>query len=413
MPSPESPATNWKRYVVILALGWVVIWISRMMFTPIYPVLSEYFGGVSNTELGAISSFYFLGYVVMQIPSGLLVDRFGMRRVIVPGFLVFVAGVAVMALSTALPMLYVGSVISGAGCGTFYGIAYTITNVFVPRDKKSLATAVVNSGTAIGSGAGLVSASLLVGTHVISWQTLVACTGALALIMAAVFARSLPGRTRREGAAQRAPEQEGAESGGGLRRLFQPKMVAAYIVYFSSLYAYYLISTWLPNFLETERGFAGSFTGIVSSLVFFAGIPGALVFSRLADRRPEKKIALIVVLQVAAAIMLFLMVQPFPQSLTVAFIVLYGLLGKLTVEPIIISWLGDFAPKDSVTTTFGVFNFFGMSASVFAPAVTGSLTDSFGSGVYGYYLAIAIVVAFTAAFLLIARRKEGLRAATR
>ena len=411
MPSSEANTIDWKRYVVILALGWVVIWISRMMFTPIYPVLSDFFGGVSNAELGAISSFYFLGYVIMQIPSGILVDRFGMKQVIVPGFLVFFAGVAVMAISTTLPMLYAGSVISGAGCGTFYGIAYTITNVFVPKEKKSLATAVVNSGTAIGSGAGLVTASLLVGTHIITWQTLVACTGILALIMAVVFAKTLPGRTKETDTAELELEREEKGSGEGIKKLFKPKMVAAYIVYFSTLYAYYLISTWLPNFLETERGFAGSFTGIVSSLVFFAGIPGALVFSRLADRMPEKKIALIAILQAAAAITLFFMVQPLPQPLIVALIVLYGLLGKLTVEPIIISWLGDFAPKDSVTTTFGVFNFFGMSASVFAPAVTGSLTDSLGSGVYGYYLAIAIVIAFTAVFLGIACRKDKKQAA--
>ncbi|MGN0070632.1 MAG: MFS transporter [Atopobiaceae bacterium] len=400
-----AASTSWKRYIVILALGWVVIWISRMMFTPIYPVLSAFFGGVNNAQLGAISSFYFLGYVIMQIPSGILVDRFGMKQVIVPGFIVFMAGVAIMAVSGTLDMLYIGSVISGAGCGTFYGIAYTITNVYVPKDKKSLATAIVNSGTAIGSGAGLVSASMLVGTGIISWQALVAFTGLLALLMALVFARELPGKTKETDAAEQELEsEEKAERKGGLKKLFQPKMVAAYIVYFSTLYAYYLISTWLPNFLETERGFAGSFTGIVSSLVFFAGIPGALVFSRLADKRPDKKVPMIVALQAAAAIMLFLMVQPFPKPAIVAFIVLYGLLGKLTVEPIIISWLGDFAPKDSVTTTFGVFNFFGMSASVFAPAVTGAMTDSLGSGVYGYYLAIAIVILFTAAFLVIGRR---------
>lgn len=406
--SAKPAASSWKRLVIVLALGWVVIWISRMMFTPIYPVLSDFFGGVSNTQLGAISSLYFLGYVVMQIPSGILVDHFGMRQVIVPGFIVFMAGVAVMATATTLPVLYVGSIISGAGCGTFYGIAYTITNVFVPKDKKSLATAIVNSGTAIGSGVGLVSASLLVGTHIVSWQALVAFTGFLALIMALVFARALPGRIC-EIDAEEEELAEGEETGrvGGLRRLFRPQMVAAYIVYFSALYAYYLISTWLPNFLETERGFANSFTGIVSSLVFFAGIPGALVLSRLADRIPQSKVALIVLLQAAAAITLFLMVQPFPRPLIVASIVLYGLLGKLTVEPIIISWLGDFAPKGSVTTTFGVFNFSGMSASVFAPAVTGSLTDSFGSSVYGYYLAIVIVVVFTASFLAIGRHGTG------
>lgn len=402
--SGKKGTTSWRRYVAILALGWVVIWISRMMFTPIYSVLSAFFGGVSNAQLGAISSFYFLGYVVMQIPSGILVDKFGMKQVIVPGFVVFALGVAIMAVSHSLDLLYVGSVISGAGCGTFYGIAYTITNVFVPKEKKSLATAIVNSGTAVGSGAGLVSASTLVGTGVISWQALVAFTGLLAVLMAVVFARTLPGRTRDTNATGAELEgEERAERGRGMAKLFRPKMVAAYVVYFSTLYAYYLISTWLPNFLETERGFAGSFTGLVSSLVFFAGIPGALVFSRLADKMPQRKATMIVGLQMAAAVMLFLMVQPFDQPLIVLFIVLYGLLGKLTVEPIIISWLGDFAPADSVTTTFGVFNFFGMSASVVAPTITGAMTDALGTGVYGYYLAIVILLAFTAAFVVIGR----------
>ena len=52
---------------------------------------------------------------------------------------------------------------------------------------------------------------------------------------------------------------------------------------------------------------------------------------------------------------------------------------------------------------FGVFNFFGMSASVVAPTVTGSLTDSLGSGVWGFYLAILIILVGTEAFLVIGR----------
>lgn len=79
----------WKKGVVMLAAGWIVIWISRMMLTPIYPVLSRFFGGASSTQLGMISSFYFLGYVLMQIPSGLLVDRLGLKTIVVPGFIIF------------------------------------------------------------------------------------------------------------------------------------------------------------------------------------------------------------------------------------------------------------------------------------------------------------------------------------
>lgn len=394
----------WKRAIVVLALGWVVIWISRMMLTPIYSVLSEFFGGVSNAQLGLISSFYFLGYVIMQIPSGILVDRFGMKAVVIPGFIVFAVGTVIIALSGTLEMLYAGSLISGAGCGTFFGIAYTITNVYVPGDKKSLATAIVNSGTAVGSGLGLVSASCLVSTGVLPWQTLAASTAVLALVMAVVFARTLPGQ--KEAAAPATIEQKldsAAPKKSGLGKLFKPQMIAAYIVYFSTLYMYYLISTWLPNFLGTERGFADSLTGIVSSLVFFAGIPGALIFSRLADKMPTKKVPLIVGLELIASVFALVMIQSTNQAIVVASIVAYGFFGKLTVEPIIISWLGQFAPKGSVTTMFGVFNFFGMSASVVAPTVTGSLTDSLGSGVWGFNLAILIILVGTAAFLVIDR----------
>lgn len=72
----QKQDTYWKRIVAILTAGWIVIWIYRCALTPVYSVLSEYFGGASDAALGSISSFYFLGYVIMQIPSGLLVDRF-------------------------------------------------------------------------------------------------------------------------------------------------------------------------------------------------------------------------------------------------------------------------------------------------------------------------------------------------
>lgn len=398
----SAKAEFWRRAIWILAAGWVVIWISRMMLTPIYPVLSDFFGGVTNTELGAISSFYFLGYVVLQIPSGVLVDRIGMRRVIVPGFIIFAAGIALMALSSSLEMLYAGSFISGVGSGTFYGIAYTITNVYVPKDKKSLATAIVNSGTAVGSGAGLVSASTLVSTGIMPWQALAAATGVFAAIMTVVFAKTLPDTPARTPAVGTA----GGAGGRGVSRLFEPHMVAAYILYFCTIYMYYLISTWLPDFLGSERGFASSLTGIVSSLVFFAGVPGALVFSRLADKMPERKVPLIVGLELGAAAMAVVMIATGEPALTVGGIVAYGFLGKLTVEPIIISWLGGYAPAGSVTTMFGVFNFFGMCASVVAPSVQGIITDALGTGVWGFYLAVAIIVVGVAAFVGIVRAVE-------
>ncbi|MGI6755232.1 MAG: MFS transporter [Atopobiaceae bacterium] len=410
-----SEPVSWKLLVATLCAGWVVIWISRMIFMPIYPILSSFFGGVSHAQLGAISSFYFLGYVLMQIPSGILVDALGMRRVIVPGFIIFAAGEILIALSTTLPMMYAGSVIAGAGSGTFYGIAYTITNTYVPLDRKSVATALVNSGTALGSGIGLISAGTLVTAGVISWQALAATTALLALVMNAVFSKVLA--PERLGTSNKASDSDKAQNAGGthaapdiLRRmakdvptLFSRKKVAAYMLYFATLYAYYLLSAWLPSFLEAERGFSGSWAGSASSLVFFAGVPGALLMSRLADKNPQHRIAIMVALEVAATIfMLFIMVAA-SHVLIVLAIFLYGFFGKLTVEPLIISWLGDYAQRGSVTTMFGVFNFFGMCASVVAPLVTGALTDALHSSLFGCFVAAAVLLAGTGMFVVLSR----------
>lgn len=393
--------TYWKRIVAILTAGWIVIWIYRCALTPVYSILSEYFGGASDAALGSISSFYFLGYVVMQIPSGLLVDRFGQKRVIIPGFSLFAAGAAVVALSQTLPMLYAGSVLAGLGCGTFYGCAYSLTAENVPAERKSLSTAIVNSGMAIGSGLGLISASALVGSGALPWQTMVVIALVLALVMVVVFARVVRSPKQAEGgAAEGAPAATGKTD---VRALFKPQMVAAYALYFSTMYAYYLIDTWLPNFLETERGFEGTAIGIASSLVFFSAIPGALIFSRLADKLPERKVTIIIALELVAAGMLAFMINTGSQTLLVAGIVLYGFFGKLAVEPIIISWLSGFASGGSVATMYGVFNFFGMTSSVIAPAVTGAISDATGSKILGFYLAVGIILAGTLLFFLVNR----------
>ena len=85
------------------------------------------------------------------------------------------------------------------------------------------------------------------------------------------------------------------EAKPSLKTLMRPQMLGAYALYFATCYAYYLTDTWLPNFLSTERGFEGATIGLASSMVFFAAIPGALFFSRIADKFSHKKVSLIII----------------------------------------------------------------------------------------------------------------------
>lgn len=393
----------WKKIVVLLCAGWVTIWIYRSALTPVYPQINESLGGgISGAALGSISSFYFLGYVIMQIPAGFLVDKIGKKNVLIPGFILFALAAFLISQAPSITMIYLGSFLAGIGCGSFYGSAYSLTSQNIPAAKKSFSTAIVNSGSAVGSGLGLILSSFLVAQIGLPWQTMMYLTIFLAICMLVSFVVIVRSNKDDIGFVTKEEKKEEEISGQSeisFANLFKPKMLASYILYFATCYAYYMTVTWLPNFLSTERGFEGAAIGFSSSLVAFASIPGALMFSRIVDKFVDKKVHFILVLEILAAIMLVVTVQATSSTFLLVALILYGLLGKLAVEPIIISWLGENAPKIGVGTTLGVFNFFGMMSSVIAPALTGYISDVSGSTVMGFYISVVLLIVGTLFFM--------------
>ncbi len=112
----------WKQIIVMLCLGWAIIWVYRSALSPIFPELNASLGGgISDASLGAISSFYFFGYTGMQIPAGILVDKFGKKMVLIPGFTLFALAAVLIANANGITMVYAGSLLAGIGCGSYYG----------------------------------------------------------------------------------------------------------------------------------------------------------------------------------------------------------------------------------------------------------------------------------------------------
>ena len=401
----------WKQIIILMCAGWVTIWIYRAALSPVYPQINESLGGnISDTALGSIASFYFFGYVIMQIPAGFLVDKIGKKTVLLPGFVVFALAALLISQASSITMIYTGSFLAGIGCGSFYGSAYSLTSQNIPKEKKSFSTAIVNSGSAVGSGFGMILSSFIVIQMNMPWQTMMYLSAFLIVCMTIAFALVI--RSNKEDVAflesQAAAEEETTDQPKekvSLSTLFSLRMLFTYVLYFATCYAYYMTVTWLPNFLGTERGFQGVAIGFSSSLVAFASIPGALFFSRLADKYMHKKVTFIVILEVLAALMLLVTVQATNSTFLMIALILYGFLGKLAVEPIIISWLGENAPKVGVGTTLGVFNFFGMMSSVIAPTLTGSISDATGSKVMGFYIAIILLIGGTFLFLTVNSKK--------
>ena len=401
--SKEIKKAYWKTIVFTFCLGWVVIWIYRSMLSPIYAEIQGTIGEQTNTAMGLISSCYYFGYTGLQIPSGFLVDRFGQKRVLIPGFLVFAAGAFSIATAQSLTAIYIGSVLAGIGCGTYYGAAFSLTAAHVPPEKKGISTAIVNSGSALGMILGMNGSSFIVKTLNLPWQTMVTISASLIVLLVIWFSIAIKDNMAEKRAnvqpkVEEVKSEQPAEKSKG--NLLSIGMIACYLLYFTTCYAYYMIVTWLPSFLESERGISGGLVGLVVSMISVTAVPGALYFARLSDKKRDKKANIITFLEVVSFILVAVSMFA-PNALLLSLILLlYGFLGKMAVDPVLISYVSDRADPKSVATTLGVLNFFGMSSSVVAPALTGKIIDVTGSGVVGFYIGAALLLAGTVFFLL-------------
>lgn len=128
-----SPATFSR---LTLPLAWVnlVNQASRALLATIGPALALEFG-LSAAELGLLAATFFASYAMAQLPAGLAMDLFGVRRV--QGVLVLVAGAGFLlcALSGSVIGLAVGRFVSGAGVAVGMIAMLTAHTKWLPRHQ--------------------------------------------------------------------------------------------------------------------------------------------------------------------------------------------------------------------------------------------------------------------------------------
>ena len=372
---------RWRVHLIVaaLALGWSVLYLDRSILFPLLPVIADDFG-LTDAQSGAISSVYFITYVFMQIPSGVLGDRFGLKRVLVVMYLIIGLGLFFIGLFSAsflLLLLFIG--IQGFGAGAYYAGSYGITISSVPPRWRGTSSSVVTSGMALGSALGLGMAGLLYSVSE-SWRAPYLFMLAPTLLMAALIGFAIRG-------VPRAPKVE-----GGIAFLFRNRdFIPLCVTNFCALYAYMVIFTWGPSFLVNQHGMSITGAGLFTSAVAGASLVGALTWGRLSDKLGRKGLTLAMLSGSAVMLSVAAGVDSTPAILG-AFVA-YGFLGALAWNPIIVAWAGDhtFATgRVGMGTVMGVMNTVGISSAFIAPVVSGWISDRTDSLEMAFFLATAV-----------------------
>lgn len=389
----------WWVTIFLFWLGWIFMYADRTVLNPVMGELEKEFG-LSGTQLGLMNSVFYFSYALLQVPAGILGDKIGKKKVLIPGFLLFGAFTAVTGWAKSWSTLLFARVVTGAGEGTYYGPQYGLSSEQIPKKYRSLGSAIINSGMAFGIALGLMASSWLVYDQGYSWRT-------------PFFVMSIP--TLLTGLAiwlfVKEKKRQPVEAGGVAKPkskftdLFKNRnLLLVYLMVFCSLFGFFVILTWLPYYLQSERGIAGSETGFITSLVAWISIPGALFFSSLSDRLGKRKPLILVLVPVAILSMLSIIWMPNMTGVIVALCV-YGLVGKLALDPVLVALVADSVDENNYSSAFGLFNFIGMSSSILAPVIAGAARDMTGSLASSFYVSAALLVVGLVGMLFLKEKK--------
>lgn len=387
--------------IFLFFLGWVFMYADRNILSPVMGTIGEEWG-LNKSQLGLMSTVFFAAYALMQIPTGFLADKFGRVKVLVVGYLIFGVATYLSGLATTFAMFLMMRALTGLGEGTYYGSQYGISSSITPKKYRGLVAALINSGMAFGISLGFMASSYFTYSLNKGWQFpfyVFAVPTIIVAILISIFVRD---KSQESKNTQVVNKQEKMS----LKPLFTKNHILVYIIIFCSLYGFFGMLTWLPYYLQTARGVEASQTGIIASLVPWASIPGAILFGYLSDKIKSKK-PLIIGLAFAGAICQFAIPYTENYSLLLVGLALYGLLGKLALDPVLISYMAEITPSSMYSRVYGFFNFSGMLSSIFAPYITGYFADKTGSLEFGFYLAGGLLIFGAIMFMFTDKKPKG------
>lgn len=141
--------------------------------------------GLGTADLGLLTSVYFLVFAAAQIPIGILLDRFGPRRVQSALLLVAAAGAGLFAMSTGLPSLLISRAMIGLGVAAALTAGLKSIVLWFPRERVAL----LNGYMIMLGSLGAVTATAPA-EHLLAWmgwrqlfEILAAATGATAALI--------------------------------------------------------------------------------------------------------------------------------------------------------------------------------------------------------------------------------------
>src|SRR5882724_1383433 len=175
-----------RRWAISLLLGFGVLvnYFDRVNLSVSRDALEASFG-ISAVTFGYLLSAYNWSYASLQLPSGMLLDRFGVRRVGIISTAIWSVASFATAIATGVGGLFGARFLLGIGEAPTFPANAKATGYWFPKVERSLATATFDSAAKFASAIGIPVMGLLL--VYFGWRWSFAATGFISLLYFALF----------------------------------------------------------------------------------------------------------------------------------------------------------------------------------------------------------------------------------
>ena len=180
--TPLPPRALWLRLFLPFAAGYLLSYLFRTSNAVIGPVLARDLA-LPDHALGLLTSTYFLAFGAAQLPLGILLDRFGARRVESILLLAAAAGAALFAQAGDLAGLAFGRALIGLGVAASLMAAFkAFHQSFPPERQASLVGWIMSAG---GLGAVFAAQPLEAAIDITGWRDVMLGLAAVTVVVSA------------------------------------------------------------------------------------------------------------------------------------------------------------------------------------------------------------------------------------
>jgi len=372
--------------LALLVIAMVNSYIDRGNMSMVAPLLTDFFE-LDAQRKGYIFSAFLLGYAIMQIPAGLMVDRFGIKWTYTIAFIIWGITAASFGFTSAFWQLIVLRIL----LGVWESISGPAGNAYIGKyfeeNERGFATGLLLSGSKIGPAIGAVIAGILIDAY--GWRMLFILCGLVPLIWIVPWhylytkQEKLELKTTHKNLETEIVKTKKTKL-SFLSLVKNKKIQGVFWGYFCYGYVWFLYISWLPSYLYDELGFsiketgwwAGFAYGSMALVVVISGYVSDVFIKRGRTVTKVRKTFVIAGFLTGTLILPVPFIEDPVLAMILVVITISGM-GLATANTWAITQ--SIAPKGAIGTVAGIHNFGATIGGFFAPIVTGFLIQATGS----------------------------------